>query len=455
MIKEKDTKPKKTRLDNSREQIEELEETEVSDLDAEISEEPIRDKPEGEIDSLTVDLRAEQAERVVRHGSVTAAVILGLIFGLIGGAVGGVFLSPYLEDVIHLNQEAQVFEQELVVNEESATVSVVESVEPAVVSIIISKDLPQVPQFFFDPFGDFFTPEVSPDTETEPQQIGAGSGFIVTPDGMIITNRHVVADEDAEYTVVLSDGTQYSATVLARDPLNDLAVVKIDELNLPTVPFGDSDAVKLGSRVVAIGNALGEFSNTVTTGVISGIGRTIAAGDSSGTVERLDEVFQTDAAINPGNSGGPLLNLAGQVIGVNTAIDRSGQLVGFAIPANEAKKVLDDVIEHGRVLRPYIGIRYVIINPAYAEINDLPANYGAYLSTSPDSEEPTVEPGSPAAEAGLQPGDIILELDGKRIDVENTLVRRLKDYDPADEIVLKVQRGQEVHELLLTLGERS
>ena len=447
--KEKDTKPKNTATHK-----EKVTPGNESGLDAEISETPATGDNSGaeEPTLLTADLQTERHDKSVKNSVLLLAVIISLIAGAVGGAVGGVYLPPYF-----LNDKGNAtntLEQTLRVDEQSGIVDVVSTAEPAVVSIIVSKDLPRVQQFYFDPFNEdgFFELE-TPEDGLETQQVGAGSGFIATSDGMIITNRHVVADESADYTVVTSDGQSYSAEVLARDPLNDLAVVKIDQSNLPTIPLGDSENVKLGSRVVAIGNALGELSNTVTSGIISGIGRTISANDSTGGIQRLDEVFQTDAAINPGNSGGPLLNLAGQVIGINTAIDRSGQLVGFAIPSNEAKKVLEDVIEHGRILRPYLGIRYILITESYAQQNNLPLTQGAFLLGN-SAAEPAVEADSPAENAGLVEGDIITEINGKQIDTKNTIVQLLKDYDPGEEVVLTVRRGEENLEIILTLAER-
>lgn len=238
-------------------------------------------------------------------------------------------------------------------DESTAVVSIVKKYSPAVVSIVATKDLP-VFERMYDPFqgfcddpffSQFFDCSNQPELRQrgiETRQIGAGTGFVVRNDGLIVTNKHVVLDEAASYTVITNDGTKYSAEVLARDQFQDLAVVKIEAQGLPTVILGSSEDLEIGQTVVAIGNALGEFSNTVSKGIISGLSRSITA--SSGALsERLEKVIQTDTAINPGNSGGPLLNLRGEVIGINTAIVSGAQNVGFAIPVNHAKKVLSDM----------------------------------------------------------------------------------------------------------------
>ncbi|MBI4053825.1 MAG: trypsin-like peptidase domain-containing protein [Candidatus Doudnabacteria bacterium] len=410
---------------------------------------------------LISDLKAHQDHNHAKISTVSTALAVSLLVGIIGGVVGSIYISPWLKLAVIGSPPGAVSElKKVILDENSAIIEVVKEVNPAVVSIIITKDLPKLEQFFFDPFGnegdEFVFPPFSfsaPGSELERRQIGAGSGFIATSDGLIVTNKHVVADDKAEYTVITKDGTKYPGRLLAKDPLNDLAIVKIDASALPVANLGDSEKLELGQRVIAIGNTLGELSNTVTTGVVSGLGRTVAAGDASGQTELLQEVIQTDAAINPGNSGGPLLNLAGQVIGVNTAIDRSGQLVGFAIPVSEVKKVLDDVQTHGRVLRPFIGVRYVMVTGDFAQVNKLPADHGALIVQGEGKGETAIVPASPAERAGLLADDIILEINRKRIDEKNSLSRALRVFKPGDQVLLKIQRGSEQKELLLTLGE--
>ena len=429
-------------------------------MDADIVEDS--DYKESETDpiqpSLTSDLNIEKSLRSDRRSRLAITVMVSIIAGLAAGFVGGTYLPDLLG--VSGGQSGASQEQKIIVlDEESAIIDVVKKANPAVVSIIVNKDLPKIEQFLFNPFGgeDFFIAPFEfsiPGDEFETQQVAAGSGFIVSSDGLIVTNKHVVSDEEADYTVITHNGKRYEAKVLAKDPLNDLAFVKIDATDLPTLEFADSDKVVLGQRVVAIGNTLGELRNTVTTGVVSGIGRTITAGDRLGSIQQLDEVIQTDAAINPGNSGGPLLNLAGQVIGVNTAIDRSGQLIGFSIPSNEVSKALADVLEYGRILRPFIGVRYILINEAFARSRELAFNYGALIVSGDRPQDAGVSAGSPAEDVGLQEEDIILEINGKQINEQDTLIRLLKDYNPGDEVVLTVSSGGEQRDVLLTLGER-
>lgn len=338
---------------------------------------------------------------------------------------------------------------------------VVASASPAVVSIIVTKDLPKVEDVVLDPFRDpFFGPSPfrfrvrRPSGELQPQEVGGGTGFVVDADGLILTNRHVVADESADYTVLLNTGEKIPARVLARDPVLDLAVLKVDRRELPTIPFGDSGSLRAGQAVIAIGNALGEFRNTVSVGVISGLGRQVTAGDqATGQTEVLDHVIQTDAAINPGNSGGPLLNLSGEAIGINTALAGGAENIGFAIPSNEAKRVLADVQEHGRVVRPFLGVRYVLITPALAKANNLPVDYGALVVRGDTPNDLAVTPGGGADRAGIQENDILLEFDGQRIDAEHTLASQIRQKRVGDRVRLKIlSKGQE-KTVEVTLGE--
>lgn len=380
-----------------------------------------------------------------------------LLAGFFGGLVGAAFVAPWYErNILGIegktgSKESGEVSQKIILDEESAIIAAVEKVNPAVVSIVVTKDLPKLEQLGF-PFDDFFFSVPSPSGETRKQQIGAGSGFIVTSDGMIVTNKHVVADSKAEYTVITKDGKKFPAQILATDPFNDLAVIKVESADLPAVALGDSDKSKLGQRVIAIGNALGEFQNTVTTGVVSGIGRNITAGGGSQT-EKLLEVIQTDAAINPGNSGGPLLNLAGEVIGVNTAVSVQAQLIGFAIPINQAKKVIDDVKEFGKVRRPFLGVRYMIVTPQLAELNKLAVDYGALIVRGESAQEFAVVPGSPADGADLKENDILLELNGKKITIDNQLADILRAHSPGDRVILKILSGGDEKVVPVILGE--
>ncbi len=342
---------------------------------------------------------------------------------------------------------------------EDAVVNTVKSSQPAVVSIVISKDVPVIERYYSngpgssDPFSQFFGNGFLPfqfqapqlrQNGTEKKEIGGGSGFLVSADGLIVTNKHVVSQEGAEYTVFLNDGTKYDAKLVARDPINDIAVIKIEAKNLPFLQFADSSNLQVGQTVVAIGNALGEFRNTVSTGVVAGLSRSITAGDFTGASEQLNEVIQTDAAINPGNSGGPLLNLSGRVIGVNVAIAQGSQNVGFALPANEVKNTVESVQKDGKITRAYIGVRYTQITPAIKDTNKLSVDYGALVVRGETPETLAVIPGSPANKAGIVEGDIILEADGKKLEGTTTLSSVISKKKPGDTISLKVlSKGEE------------
>ncbi len=401
---------------------------------------------------------------------------------IVGGAIGfwaglgatrfnlPVWLGGHFLNQTQVNQPIQANKEIIkTVEEDSAVVEAVEKVSPAVVSIIITKDLPIIEryysspfggsdfwqQFFGDDFGDFFGFGIPHYRQkgTEKREIGGGTGFIVSADGYIITNRHVVEDEDAEYTVLMNDETKHEAKVVARDPINDIAILKIEGKDLPTVTFGDSSNLKVGQTVIAIGNALGEFRNTVSKGVISGLSRSIVAGGAGIGSEQLFGVIQTDASINPGNSGGPLLNIAGQVIGMNTAMAQGAENIGFAIPVNEIKRVYENVREHGKIVRPWLGVRYVQINKAIAEDNKLEVDYGALIVRGQRPTDLAVIPGSPADKAGLQENDIILEVDGKKITTDYPLSRAIAQHNPGDEITLKVLHKGEEKEVKVKLGE--
>jgi serine protease Do len=343
------------------------------------------------------------------------------------------------------------------IDEESAVVSAVEKVSPAVVSIIITKDLPIIEKYYSQPFGsDFFRQFFGDNTDdffgfpqfrqkgTEKTEVGGGSGFLISDDGYIITNKHVVLDEEAQYTVLMNDESRHEAKVLARDPVNDVAIIKIEGKNLPHLEFGESSNLKVGQSVIVIGNALGEFRNTVSTGVISGLARSVVAGGTGIGSEQLIGVIQTDASINPGNSGGPLLNLTGQVIGMNTAMAQGAENIGFAIPINEIKNIYEGVKKFGRIVRPWLGVRYVQINKTVAEENKLSIEYGALVVRGETPTDLAVIPGSPADKAGILENDIILELNGKKIEENNPLAKSISSLKPGDEVTLKVlSKGKE------------
>lgn len=395
-------------------------------------------------------------------------ILVVLISLLVGGVTGGVagFILGNLQKSApdwlvdwrggnkSLPSEKPIKEKIITTEEESATIKSVEKVSPAVVSIAITKDLSKIynlsgPNIFpFDDFFEFGAPfgftlprEQVPEGE---RQVGGGTGFIIDSDGLILTNRHVVSDEEASYTVITSDGESYEAEVLAKDTVLDIAVVKIDAQDLPAVTLGDSDVLQIGQTVIAIGNTLSEYQNTVTKGVVSGVGRTVKAGDGRGLSEIIEEAIQTDAAINPGNSGGPLINLQGEVIGINTAISGAGQLIGFAIPINSAKKQIISIKEHGKIIRPFLGVRYILLNEQIAKANNLEIDYGALIIRGRSESDLAIIPGSPADKAGLRENDIILKVNGQRIEQERNLAKEISRYQPEEEIELKVwSKGEE------------
>ena len=401
---------------------------------------------------------------------VITSIVISSIFGAGAGflAINNSQVSGYLEkilpnDIAFSRDENGNITKQQTVKEESAVISAVEKVSPAVVSIIVTKDLPKLEQFYYNPFGndDFFSQFFGdqflvPGTRqngTEKQEVGGGSGFIISSDGLVVTNKHVVLDEEAEYTVLMNDESKYEAKVLARDTVNDLAILKIEVENLPTLELGNSDDLKVGQSVIAIGNALGEFRNTVSTGVISGLSRSITAGGGSGFAEELSNIIQTDAAINPGNSGGPLLNIAGQVIGINTAVAQGAQGIGFAIPINEVKNSIDMVKENGKIVRPWLGVRYAMLNENIAKQNNLSITEGALIVRGDIRTDLAVVPGSPADKAGLVENDIIMEINGEKLTNENNLVKVISKYKPGDEIELKVWHKGEEKTVKVELGE--
>ncbi len=403
---------------------------------------------------------------------IISSVLLSSLFGFLAGAVSGsIFyleLKNYLDQLnIDLPLSEKIIEKETVVEkeyipqttQEQIIINVVKENSPAVVSIIITKDLVVLEQYYSDPFEDFggspFRVPEYREKGVEKQTIGGGSGFIVSLDGIIITNKHVVLDEEADYTVLTNDGKQYPAKILAKDPIQDLAVLKIEDSNsFPTVKLGNSESLQIGQTVIAIGNALGEFQNTVSVGVISGLGRTITA-SGGGIIETLEDVIQTDAAINKGNSGGPLLNLRGEVIGINTAVSLEGENIGFTIPINKAKKDIEQVKTLGKIVYPFLGVRYVIIDENIQKQNSLPVNYGALIISGKEVGESAIFPGSPAEKVGLKENDIILEFDGKKISTTNSLAKIISDYNPGDKVVIKILRDKEEKFFSITLSEKS
>jgi len=352
------------------------------------------------------------------------------------------------------------------ISQEDLVITAVEKASPAVVSIVITKDVPILEQYYEDfssPFDDpffggpsfnFQIPKYRESGETEEQTIGGGSGFLVSEDGYIITNNHVVDQEEAQYTVFTLEGEEYEAEVIDKDALNDIAILKIEGKEFPYLDFSDSDSVKPGQSVIAIGNPLLEFNNSVSVGVVSGLSRNITAGTRFfGKTEYLEDVIQTDAAINPGNSGGPLLNLSGEVVAVNVAI-ANGENIGFSIPANIVKSIYDSVKENGRIIRPFLGIRYVPITETLKEKNNLEVDHGVLITRGETMEDLAVIPGSPADKAGLMENDIVLEIDGEKLDGTRTLSKIVSSKTVGEQVKLKVLHKGEEKTVTITLEEQ-
>lgn len=395
-------------------------------------------------------------------GVIMVAAVMGAFFGFMAGALGDAMAPEWLRKITKENfkidsERTVEIQKETIIQEDSAVIAVVEKVSPAVVSIVITKDVPKFRSFFDDPssFGFFSDPfSASGEPETEKQQVGGGSGFFVSADGKIITNKHVVSDQSAEYTVVTSDGQEFSAAIISRHPLLDVALLKVQGDNFSFLEFGDSDALKVGQTTVAIGNPLGEFANSVSRGIVSGLKRNITAGSGLGDAERLTDIIQTDAAINPGNSGGPLLNIDGQVIGVNVAVAQGVENIGFALPSNQVIKFIDQIEKTGKITVPFIGVRYVIINEAIQKENNLPVDHGALILRGEKITDFAVAPGSAADKAGIVENDIILEVNDKKITEDNPLSDIISKYEVGTELIFKIWHKGDTKEIKVKLEER-
>jgi len=320
--------------------------------------------------------------------------------------------------------------QPVTITESSATIDVAAAVSPAVVRIATT--------------GTADTNQgVIPET-------GVGSGVIYDANGWILTNRHVVSGSQ-QMQVELNDGRVLKGDVYGIDTLTDLAIVKVDATGLPTAALGKSDGLKVGQLVVAIGSPLGTYSNSVTSGIVSAKGRTITTDGN----QTLNNLIQTDAAINPGNSGGPLLDADGNVVGINTAIAANSSGIGFAIPIDIARPIMEQALAGEKLSRPYLGIRYVTITRQLADAQKLPVKDGALVGGGgPDANGPAVEPGTPAAKAGIKDGDIIVKINGQAIDGQHPLDATLSQSSPGDLVKVDVLRDGKTIALELTLGTR-
>ncbi len=358
---------------------------------------------------------------------ISLVVALGLLFGVgvYQASQSGYlnFKAPNLQQVVN-NQQTQT-----IINEENAVISVVDKTSPSVVAIGTTRRV-------FDPFDPYSAPKNQSST--------IGTGFVVSDKGIIVTNKHVVADTNATYTIVTKDGKKYEIRKIYRDPVLDLALVQVDATDLKHLELGDSSKLKVGQTSIVIGNALGRFTNTVTTGIVSGLGRRVVAGDPyEGSMESLENLIQTDAAINPGNSGGPLLNIAGQVIGVSVATTEGAQNIGFAIPINPVKAIVDEFVARGTVSRPFLGVRYRFLSKDIAVMNDLPQ--GAYIQE--------VISGSAADKAGVRVGDTITKINNKAVDSENSISEVISSKSTGDRVSLHVWRDGAELDLTATLLE--
>lgn len=401
---------------------------------------------------------------------LSLSVSLSFIAGLFGGLIG----SKLFENTDQ--GKTQSIREEKSYVEESSFTQAIDKVRPSVVSIVLSKNIqinqqpigmdPFFQQFFGfgpnSPFQQQQRPQGGDQSQSKKQIVGGGSGFITSKDGLVLTNRHVVDDPDAQYTVILSDGREFPAKVLSKDPLNDLGALKIlpkegsSKLpDLTPVEFGDSTSLKVGQRVLAIGNALGEYQNTVTAGIISASDREIVAGDGRGMSETLTGLLQTDAAINPGNSGGPLINLNGQVIGVNVAVAQSANGIGFAIPIDDVKPVLESLQKNGKIIRPILGVRYTIITDDRAKELELKGSKGGALLVGGNEQngEFAIIPAGPGAKAGLKKGDVIMEVEGKKITPEYGLQQAIRNRKPGDKVKIKVWSDGKIFEKTIELGQ--
>lgn len=402
---------------------------------------------------------------------IPVVLVTSFVSGVVGGVLGLRFVEPNFGAKEQNKPVAETY-----FLEESSTISAIDKVAPAVVSIAAYKDVPVgSPVFSFDNlfFGQsdpFRLQTQQPSVKFDYKQVSGGTGFIVTKEGLVITNKHVVQDTEADFRVILDNEKQYKAEVISRDPFDDVAVLRIlsespimkdaegkvieqaklaEVLKFPYVKFGNSDALQVGQQVLAIGNALAQYENTVTSGIISAKGRDVSAyNDAAGAVENLSGLIQTDASINFGNSGGPLINLKGELVGMNVAVAQSANGIGFAIPANDLKPILASIEKYGKIVRPALGVRFVTLTETQAKELDVAIDHGAILVAPSSNEEAlAVLPGGPAAKAGLKALDVILEVDGKVVDESQPLQKLVRSYAPDDKIRLKVWRAGETFEV--------
>lgn len=327
--------------------------------------------------------------------------------------------------------------------EEERIIDIVKKSSPAVVNIIISEKKRKIPSFA----------DIS--KKNNQKIVGGGSGFIISENGIILTNRHVVADNNDDYTVELQNGKKYSAKIIAKDSINDIAILIIDAENLSFLELGSSENLKLGQTIITIGNALSKFHNSISKGIISGLLRVVSTeGSQEDTAQNLRGLIQTDAAINLGNSGGPMLNTNGKVIGINSVVVAEAENISFAIPIFGAKKDIEDIKKFGKIIQPSLGVRYIVINEEFQEKYKLPINYGAWIIKEHLPHDHAVTPGSPAKKAGIKENDIILEFNGIKISDGVGLDELVQKTNISDKVTVKILRNKKEKILNVIMQER-
>lgn len=374
----------------------------------------------------------QQPNSKTNDSTLWKSVFVGMLCVALGFLGGWLAIEAQGNSLVGSSTQSQ----EIVLQESEVIADVVEKVKPSVVSISVTAQ---------NVTSDFFgNPQAT-------QEASEGSGIILSADGLVVTNKHVIPENTQTVAVIMSDGTQYAdVDVVGRDPFNDIAFLQIKNVDdLQAAKLGDSDAARVGDKVIAIGNALGEFDNTVTSGIVSGLGRPIVAGSGS-DAESLQNLLQTDAAINPGNSGGPLMNINGEVIAINTAVAGNGaQNIGFAIPINDVKSGIASVEKNGELIRPYLGVRYVMLNPAIAKELEIKQESGALVSGSGNGA--AVLKDSPADKAGIRENDIITKINDDDVNENNQLVTLVSRYQVGDTLKLTIIRENKEETVEVTL----
>ncbi len=385
------------------------------------------------------EVKVQEKENTKRRSiSLRATIIICFICIFLSSLLTASGLSlAYLIGKKNNNASSIDSSRKTVVKEGEVIADVAQKVGPSVVSVITKQNSTVQSDFF--------------GTQTRTQQ-AAGTGLIIDSSGYILTNKHVVPSGTTNLGIISSDGTEYKdVEIIGRDPMNDLAIIKVkNPKNFAPANLGDSDSVRVGQKVIAIGNALGQFQNTVTSGIVSGIGRPIEASDGSGsTTEQLTNLFQTDAAINSGNSGGPLLNYNGEVVGINTAVAADAQNIGFSIPINEAKGIIASVKETGKLSKPFLGVKFLTLSPTTASQVGVSVTSGAFV----DTEAGSVVAGSPADKAGLKPGDIITHINDIELNERTQLTSAIARFKVGDTITLKIIRDGKKIQAKVVLAE--